>query len=240
MQSIQNKKEILKSLYPKLFEMYGAQGWWPLLVQKEGQYVSHYRKDQNDCKLTEDERFEVSVGAILTQNTNWKNVEKGLGNLCKYNLLSLKTFGAATEEQIKDAIRCTGYFNQKAKALRCFYQFLQENSFDMLQKNEQMASRDLLLEVKGIGPETADCILLYALDQPSFVVDAYTRRFLIEKKIISNCASYQDIKVLFEDALPLDVTLFKEYHALLVAHAKRFYSKKEYGVNDPLLEVRKI
>ncbi len=131
------------------------------------------------------------------------------------------------EEILKEAIRCAGFLNQKSVYIREIARFF-------IDLNGQIPTRKQILEVKGVGEETADSILLYAYKQPEFVIDAYTRRILFNWGLIEEKIRYKDVKELFESNLPRDVPLFQEYHALIVEHAKRYYQKKPYGLNDPL------
>jgi len=131
------------------------------------------------------------------------------------------------EEILKEAIRCAGFLNQKSVYIRKIARFF-------IDLNGQTPTRKQILEVKGVGEETADSILLYAYKKPEFVIDAYTRRILFNWGLIEEKVKYKDVKELFESNLPRDVPLFQEYHALIVEHAKRYYQKKPYGLSDPL------
>ncbi len=202
----------MQHIYAYLLKEYGSQGWWPLLS------TGYHKKDYSYPKTAE-QRFEICVGAILTQNTAWTNVKTALANLKKAKGLSAKRIAGIRESALKEAIRPAGYYNQKARKLRLFAEFY-------IGLRGRTPTREELLAVWGIGPETADSILLYAYNKPCFVVDAYTRRIMRNLGLVDNKAGYEDIKALFEDALQPDVALFQEYHALLVEHAKRFYSKK--------------
>lgn len=199
---------ILKSIYKKLYTSFGPQDWWP-----------------------GDTAFEVAVGAILTQNTNWRNVEKAIGNLKKAGLLNPRKMYTVSNRQLAKFIRPAGYYNIKAKRLKSFMDFLMKNHHGDIRK---MSSVDLdslrkqLLSVNGIGPETADSILLYALDKPIFVIDAYTKRILLRHHLIEDDATYDQMQGLFMNSLNREVKLFNEYHALLVRLGKEFCLK-----NDP-------
>lgn len=202
----------MQHLYAYLLKEYGAQGWWPLLS-------TGYHKNDYSYPKTAEQRFEICVGAILTQNTAWNNVRTALRNLKAINALSAKRMADMGESALKKAIRPAGYYNQKARKLKGFARFF-------VDLKGRTPTREELLAVWGIGPETADSILLYAYNKPSFVVDAYTKRIMRNLGLIDSKAGYDDVKALFENALKLDAALFQEYHALLVEHAKRFYSKK--------------
>jgi len=189
-------------VYNLLLDAYGPQGWWPILNPEtlECDYNGDAPKDDS-------ERFEICVGAILTQNTSWKNVEKALAELKKSKLLSKE--GVLGSDKLPELIHSAGYHNQKAKKLKVFAEFSGE------------ITRANLLSLWGIGPETADSILLYAYGIPVFVVDAYTRRIFSRVGAIDPSASYDEIQHLFHRSLENDSRLFNEYHALLVEHAKR-------------------
>lgn len=221
------KKNLIFSIYSTLLDTYGPQGWWPLLSlsgtnpTKTGSVQGYHPEDYSYPK-NKNEQFEICVGAILTQNTNWTNVEKALKNLMEKNLLDADKMLKANTEILKTAIRPAGYFNQKIKKLLLFAEF-----FTSL--NSKTPSRKELLDLWGIGPETADTMLLYAYKIPSFVVDAYTKRIVTHLRLVPQKADYNEIKHLFENELEKDFKVFQEFHALLVEHAKHYYSKKPYG-----------
>lgn len=183
-----------------LYEHYGPQYWWPAKT-----------------------KFEVIVGAILTQNTSWKNVEKAIRNLAGAKLLTPASMKNINKKKLASLIKPSGYYNVKAGRLKNFINFLFKKYGGSLKK---MFSQDVvilrkdLLGVKGLGPETVDSILLYAGQKPVFVVDAYTRRILSNHKLITAADKYHNIQRLFMDSLPADTALFNEYHALLVRLAK--------------------
>ena len=206
-------KGIVIRVYEWLFNAYGPQGWWPIIG-------------------TADKQFEVCIGAILTQNTAWANVEKALVNLEKVNALNAETVKSMGIGQLGTAIRPVGYFNQKAKKVRVFTDFY-------LGLKGKPPTREGLLGIWGIGQETADSMLLYAFNTPSFVVDAYTRRMFSKLGLIKADWDYGQVKKLFESSLPSDKKLYQEYHALIVRHGKKYYRKKPYGENDPLLKIVK-
>jgi endonuclease-3 related protein len=167
--------------------------------------------------------FEVVVGAILTQNTSWTNVERAIANLRRERLLSPGALERVTRARLARLIRSSGYFRQKAKKLKSFVQFLRHEYGGSLRRmfaTPTAELREKLLAVHGIGPETADSILLYAAKHPVFVVDAYTRRILARHDLVSVKASYEEVRTLFEQSLPRDAQLFNEFHALLVVTGK--------------------
>ncbi len=192
---------LIIDLYSRLFECFGPQEWWP-----------------------GDGPFEVMVGAILTQNTAWTNVEKAITALKDEGRLSPVALAEMPDDQLAELIRPSGYFRQKTARLKAFVVWLiDEWNGDVMAMFEvpPLMLRQLLLERKGIGPETADSILLYAGGQPIFVIDAYTRR-IIGRIGLTKLTDYQDLQRLFERNLPVDVALYKEYHALLVALGKDY------------------
>lgn len=173
--------------------------------------------------------FEVAVGAILTQNTNWGNVEKAIANLKNEGALEPKTLYRLPRERLEECLRPAGYFRLKATRLRNFLEFLKDEaglSMEALVGRDLPGLRERLLAVKGIGPETADSILLYALDAPVFVIDAYTQRIFSRHGLLPEDSDYHEIQSLFMDALPRDAALFNEYHALIVRTAKQWCVKK--------------
>ena len=191
-------RSALLKIYHRLFECYGPQNWWPA-----------------------DSPFEVMVGAILTQNTSWSNAEKALNNLKKSDALNIHSILKLTEKELAKLINPSGYFNIKSKRLKNYVTwFEKEGRFNCLNKLDDNILRERLLNVNGIGPETADDILLYAFERPVFVIDAYTRRLLKSMKMIDGAESYEKLRFFFESSLSADIGLFKEYHALIVRHAK--------------------
>ena len=195
----------LIGIFKRLKKHFGPQHWWPANTP-----------------------FEVVVGAILTQNTSWNNVEKAIQNLKKEKLLSVRAMLNAKPKVLANAIRPTGYFNVKAKRLAHFVRYLNEGysgSLEKFFKRELSWLRAELLNIHGIGPETADSIILYAAHKPIFVVDAYTRRIFSRLGLIPEKADYHRVQQTFMSRLPRRTGLFNEYHALLVEHAKRLCRK---------------
>ncbi|MCU7904281.1 MAG: endonuclease III domain-containing protein [Candidatus Thiodiazotropha sp. (ex Epidulcina cf. delphinae)] len=183
------------TIYRQLLDQYGRQHWWPAETP-----------------------FEVMVGAVLTQNTAWTNVEKAIDNLKADGRLALDSMLSMSQQALADAIRPAGYFNVKAKRLLSLCRFLERNPG--LERLDSGLLRSRLLSVHGVGPETADDILLYAFNRPVFVVDAYTRRLFSRLGVIEPDIGYERLRQGFEQALGRDVRLFNEYHALIVAHGK--------------------
>ncbi len=193
-------------LYNELLELYGLQGWWPI--------KGVYHKENYSYPRNEQEQFEVIIGAILTQNTAWTNVETAIENLRNIKCVDAEQILATSKEKIREAIKPAGYFNQKTD-------YLVNIAWFYKQLNGKTPTREELLAVKGVGNETADSIMLYAYNQPEFIVDAYTKRLLTKKGLITGKESYEAIKILFEKNLPKDVKLFQEYHALIVEEGKK-------------------
>jgi endonuclease-3 related protein len=192
----------LAAVFRTLLREFGPQHWWPGRT-----------------------RLEVCVGAILTQNTAWTNVAHAIRNLRRARALNLATLHTAPLPQLSTWIRSAGYFNVKARRLRAFTSLVAERFDGKLEKLLALPAAELratLLAVNGIGPETADCIVLYAARQPVFVVDAYTRRFLHRHGWAGPRATYNEIAALFTTRLPHDAILFNEYHALIVALGKNY------------------
>ncbi|MFH1065492.1 MAG: endonuclease [Nanoarchaeota archaeon] len=208
----------MRDIYDKLFKAYGKQGWWPL--SKGSLETKHH----NGNPSSDSDRFEIIVGAILTQNTSWTNVEKAIYNLNKVKMLDAKKTVKADVKNIALLIKPAGYYNQKAARLKIVADYFLKNK-GVFNKNAKELRKELL-KVNGIGPKTADSIVLYAFEKPSFVVDAYTRRIFSRLGHCRDNGKYEDIRTMFESKLPLDVNLFKEYHALIVEHAKRHCKKK--------------
>jgi endonuclease-3 related protein len=192
-------------LYYDLLDKYGYQGWWPI--------NGHYHPQDYSYPHTPKQQFEIAIGAILTQNTNWNNVEKALTGLRDRKLLAPKKILAATKQEVKEAIRPAGYFNQKYKKLVIFSQFFL--------KQTDTPSREQLLQLWGVGPETADSILLYAYNFPTFVVDTYTKRVLFNHNLISDLnIDYHQLQAQITKEIPQERELYQEFHALLVVAAK--------------------
>ncbi len=199
-------RRLLHVIYTRLYAHFGPQFWWPARTP-----------------------FEVIVGAVLTQNTNWANVEKAIGALKQKNMMRYGALSRAPERVIAQAIRPSGYYRLKARRLKNVLAYMKrfyKGSISAMRARDTSWMRRELLAVNGIGPETADSILLYALQKPSFVVDAYTKRVLARHHLISPGAGYAQVQDLFMKNLKTDVQLFNEYHALIVRLAKVYCSKR--------------
>lgn len=222
-----DKESYLIQMYHKLYQLYGPQGWWPLMdwegenPTKTGSLKGYHPLNYN-LPETSQQRFEVILGAILTQNTAWTSAEKALWNLKRMGVVHPQNLLELETEILKEAVRPAGFFNQKSV-------YLQEISRFFLKMDGKVPARKEILGVKGVGNETADSILLYAYHQPQFVVDAYTKRIYSHLGVIKENSSYMEVKNLFEECLPRNVPLYQEYHALIVEHAKRYYQKRPYN-----------
>ena len=206
--------DTLSEIYKMLYDAFGPQHWWP-----------------------GETSFEIMAGAILTQNTSWTNVEKAIANLKSAGNLTPEALHRIDLALLAELIRPAGYFNIKAKRLKSFVDWLFGDYGGELTNLQSISTdrlREELLAVKGIGRETADSILLYALDRPVFVVDAYTARITLRHRLIEPGADYEQLRQLFESNLPEDVQLFNEYHALLVRAGKEFCRPKARCSGCPL------
>jgi len=211
------KTKALLQIYQKMFDALGPRHWWP-----------------------GETPFEVIIGAILTQNTNWSNVEKAIKNLKTAGKLSPEGIYELSVTELAKLIRPSGFFNVKAKRVKAFINWLfsrYEGNLSEMFAQDLQALRGELLSVKGIGPETADSILLYAGNMPTFVVDAYTHRIFSRHELIPEESTYDDMKSFFEENLPEDVQLFNEYHALLVNIGKTFCKTKKVCEPCPLKDI---
>jgi len=184
----------LQKIYNKLEEKYGYQEWWPT--------------------ISSNKKLEIIIGAILTQNTSWSNVEKAIKNLDKFNFLRKEAIKQLNEEDLGNLIKSSGYYKQKAKKLKNIIEFLDSN---------KEVNRENLLNIWGIGKETADSILLYGYEKPIFVIDAYTIRIM--ERLLEEKFDYDNLQNLFMKELPNESKLFNEFHALFVKHGKEICSK---------------
>lgn len=205
----------LTEIYNRLYSHFGPQHWWP-----------------------GDSPIEIAIGAILTQNTAWSNVEKAINNLKKEKLLNVSSLLKVPKRKLARLIKPAGYFNIKADRLQHFFKYLKkekcDNQLKSLRRYPTSKLRKDLLDVKGIGPETADSILLYALNRPVFVVDAYTKRVLGRHGLMPDGAGYEEIRQFFEGSLKKSAPLYNEYHALIVRLAKEHCKTKPRCQECPL------
>jgi endonuclease III related protein len=208
------RRDLLIAIFDTLFQAFGPQQWWPAETP-----------------------FEVIVGAILTQNTAWTNVEKAIKAMRNQGLLELRPLAQVPEAELASLIRPSGYYNQKARKLKHFCEYLETHWDGDLNGFLQQDGDDLrsqLLGLRGIGPETADSIVLYAAEKPSFVVDAYTYRIFSHHGWVPEELNYQDLRAFFMDSLTPDVDFFKEYHALLVRCGHLYCRRRPWCTGCPL------
>lgn len=252
---------MIVKIYEKLFEHFGAQGWWPVTPIGGCRGDLAYKPVYGIALKNEKQKLEIIFGAILTQNTSWKNVEKAIVELNKHNLIDVLKIKKIDNKKLASIIKSSGYHNQKAEKLKVFSDFLiknyngkindffefkpdeenTENEYDKrgLKNKKQIKERNKkkikikkntdelreeLLSIKGIGPETADSIILYSAERPIFVIDAYTKRIM--ERIGFEEKSYDELQELFMKGLGHDAKLFNEYHALLVELGKNYCRKK--------------
>ena len=207
----------LQEMYDRLYRFYGPQHWWPA-----------------------ESKFEMMVGAVLTQNTNWQNVCRAIDRVRNEGLLSFEGLSSLPVESLASLIKSSGYYNLKARRLKNLLRMITERyggSLDALLDDDPVAARTSLLSAQGIGPETADSILLYAGERPIFVVDAYTHRVFSRHDLVPDDCDYQTLQDLFMDNLGHDAHFFGEYHALIVRTAKQFCKKsRPFCEQCPLFE----
>jgi endonuclease-3 related protein len=217
-QNTSNKKEKLLTVYKALYKYSGPQKWWPAKT-----------------------RFEVIAGAILTQNTAWSNVEKAINNLRRSGLLLPEKIRQIDNRSLAARLRPAGYYNIKAKRLKNFVSFLYSQyggSIDKLSSEDTDKLRRSLLNVNGIGPETCDSIMLYALNKKVFVVDAYTKRVFSRHGFFKESCDYHAVQKYFMNNLPKSERLYNEYHALIVRLAKEFCRTKPACDGCPLNKLK--
>jgi endonuclease-3 related protein len=208
--------EPLSEIYQRLYDHFGPQHWWP-----------------------GETPMEIMVGAVLTQNTNWQNVEKAIANLKNGGLLSLPTLAEIPVDILAQHIRPSGYYNLKAKRLKNLVRAIGQNDEDLdtFFADRPDDLREKLLAIKGIGPETADSIILYAAEKPVFVIDAYTHRVLLRHDLIWEESDYHEMQEMFMSVLPEDMNIYNEYHALLVRLGKEYCLKRNPRCQGCPLEV---
>ena len=203
-----NKNTAICKLFDTLLAYYGPQKWWP-------------------CQSGA--RWEIITGAILTQNTAWTNVEKAIGNLLSSDVMSPERVLVTSDTELQELIRPAGFFTQKCAYLKAMAAFMLERELAFEQSADVWTLRKELLAVKGVGRETADSILLYAFNKPIFVIDAYTRRVAKRHLHLDGTLHYDILQKIFMDALPADVAIYNEYHALIVALCKESCHKAGCG-----------
>jgi len=208
------RRELIFSIFQHLLAVLGPQNWWPA-----------------------ETAFEVIVGAILTQNTAWKNVEKSIANLRSHGLLTFDSLCHAPIAELAPVLRPSGYYNQKSRKIKAFCDVIEERwqgDLALFLSQDMNLLRSELLSVSGIGPETADSIILYAAAQPSFVVDTYTHRIFMRHGWVADNISYEDLREYFMSCLAPDLKFFQELHALLVRTGHLFCRRKPLCVSCPL------
>jgi endonuclease III related protein len=237
----------------RMLDEYGPQGWWP--VRAEQRHFGNSRGERGrrgyhpaefGFPKTRRGRWEVVCGAVLTQNTAWTNVERALDGLLDAGVSTPEAILACSRKDLSSSIRPAGYFNQKSEFLTQLARWFIDNdrAIHRVEPSAELLERlrPNLLRVKGVGPETADSILLYAYQLPTFVVDTYTRRVFGRLEIVSPGSAYESIRQMFQSALRLpdvhaNVRTWQEAHALIVEHAKRFHGRSANPQDDFLLEL---
>lgn len=223
----------VNKIYECLLDNYSFQNWWPTTQFDESKLNinKNYYETNTQFSKEEIDQFEIIIGSILTQNTTWVSVDRALSNLLRFtdfNPINILNFIEDDPDLFKQQIKPTGYFNQKALYLKNIAEFY-------IAQNGEVPTRKEVLTVKGVGNETADSIMLYAYNQKEFVVDAYTKRIFSYLGYFKENATYHYVKKLFENNFEGTIDDYKEYHALIVNHAKNYYNKKPYGVKDKIL-----
>tara|TARA_B100000315_G_scaffold259108_1_gene313669 strand:+ start:1669 stop:2370 length:702 start_codon:yes stop_codon:yes gene_type:complete len=221
-------------IYKNLLNTFGPQGWWPVTPP------GHVEPVCDKGPRTTKQKLEVCFGAILTQNTSWKNVEKAIMNLNKENLVDLRKIKNISNAKLAAIIRPSGYFNQKAIKLKAFCNYVlkkYDGNLDTFFSRTPKGLRAELLSIHGIGPETADSIILYAAEKPSFVIDAYTKRIFSRFGLCRKEIDYHQLKEAVEKNVKKNTKMYNEYHALLVELAKKHcLSKYPVCSSCPLTE----
>ncbi|MEW5693876.1 MAG: hypothetical protein AB1765_11350 [Candidatus Hydrogenedentota bacterium] len=216
---MENKFNII---YRKLYKYFGPRGWWPV--------NGKYHPLDYEIPRNESQRLEICIGAILTQNTAWKNVDKVLSNLKRARVLTIDKLQKIELSELAQLIRPAGYFNEKAKKIKFFIEFVVNTAttLDKILSKEKNALRRELLNIWGIGKETADSIILYAGKQNIFVIDSYTKRIFVRHKLINHeNLEYDIIRKLIEKNIEDKYQVYNEFHALIVECGKNFCFRKE-------------
>lgn len=219
--NLRNYRELFRAVYRRLLSVHGRQGWWPITNPRTGESEYHVGAPRD-----EDDFVEISVGAILTQNVAWNNVASSLANLKREGLLNPDSLLRVRIDRLGRLIRSTGYYNQKAKKLRHYIRWYRDQGgWRALERIPTSRLRHALLSIHGIGPETADSILLYGFGRRIFVVDAYTVRLFTRLGALIGGEGYPAVQALFHQHLRGSVCTYREYHALIVAHGKDYCKK---------------
>ncbi len=219
----------LFEVYLTLKNEFGLQNWWPVI--RNGRCV--YLEEFTQRERSPEEKLEIIIGAILTQNTSWNNAVKAICNIKKKNYLSIEFLNKIDCEKLAGLIKTSGYYNQKAKKIKAFMKFINfyGDDINVLDKYPVEAARRLLLDIWGIGFETADSILLYAYRKLVFVADAYAGRIFSRLGFFDNNSGYEIIRKFFQKSLPEETLVYQEFHALIVEMGKSICRKK------PLCEI---
>ncbi|MHC4562926.1 MAG: endonuclease III domain-containing protein [Planctomycetota bacterium] len=217
---VSRRTTLLMKMYEAMLAHFGPQRWWPSRAGAE----------------SAEGKLEICVGAVLTQNTNWNNVERAIDNLREADCLSVAAIAALTPGKLAKLIRPAGYFNVKARRLKNFIRAVAEAGGDINAFLDRPIDelRPALLAINGVGPETADSMILYAAGKPTFVIDAYTFRIFRRAGLLVEGDTYDSAKELFESSLPADAALYNEYHALIVSTGKHFCRRRARCKGCPL------
>lgn len=218
-------KNLIETMFLKLYACFSYQGWWPVYDINKKRSIYH----KGRYKINREDIFEISAGAILTQNTSWKNVEKAIENLKVNNLLDAEKIINLKDEELHILIRSSGYYRQKAERLKIFSKWFYANSekiYNGFKDENKFNIRNELLSLKGVGRETGDSILLYAFGIKIFVIDSYTRR--VYQRFIGDRTEYDydELREIFEKSIESDYKIYNEFHALIVKLSKEFCFKK--------------
>ena len=243
----------IRKIYEQLLSYYGEQGWWPILINQNdinkfqekkyktkfhkiinSQYYSVYSTEFKNREKTENEKLEIMIGVILTQSVNWKNVELALAKLKEKNCLNIDCLKEITLTELSELIKSSGYKNQKAKKIKELIQYLNRKKW----LTHNSITRQELLNIWGIGNESADSILLYAFDKSFFVVDAYTKRLFNRLGIIQS-VDYMQIQNFIQNNIEKNYKIYNEFHALIVEHSKTLCQSKPKCDICPLKEICK-
>ncbi len=224
----------LMAVYRRLLESFGPQGWWPLSsLSGRGSFDDRgYHRGDFSYPRTAEQRFEIAMGAVLTQNTTWKNVERVIQKLIDRELMTPGAILGCSLAELGKYIMASGYYNQKARKLIMLAEFFAKDG--NVSGPNWKPQRQHLLNLWGIGAETADSILLYAYKIPSFVIDAYTRRLAAKLGLVSGRESYDQLQSLFTGSLSREYELYAEFHALIVRQAKSYCRRKPLCTDCPL------
>lgn len=241
-EKIDKKAKMLIKIYQSLLKEYDYQGWWPLTNLITSKNNGYHPKDYSYPKNIQ-QQYEICLGCILTQNTTWKNVEKAIIRLSKQTNFIPEKLLSLEENKLKEIIKPAGYYNQKSERIILFTKWFIEY-INNKNKNQNIDLRKELISLKGIGNETCDSMLLYSFKQPTFIVDSYTKRIFANHGIIDYNQKYEQLRDFVINSISKTkyhkFQFYQEFHALLVEHAKRYYSKiketKKSVIRDPIIK----